>query len=135
MKGDSRSTHMQRLSASMVKDVGPMCPPDVQTMSSMGGFGAKPQHVERDLHRWLEARLGFDIEISYIPLTIKDPKTRRPIVVEYPVIWPHVFASAVHACGPEQWCRTMTGQMGDADFLKFWSHVQSRTGGCRMSQQ
>lgn len=80
-----------------------------------------------DLHRWLKDAFGFEFEVSYVPLTLKIPRTGVVKETQYPIIWPHIWAAACWKAGGNQFSISALGAKGDSALERFWSHVAAHT--------
>eukprot|EP00959_Pyramimonas_sp_CCMP1952_P158770 3320916-Pyramimonas_sp.AAC.1 len=63
--------------------------PIADRVSRLGGDGAQPSHIERDLHRWLSGLFGASLEPSFIELTLDNPQTRGTQTAMFPVLAMH----------------------------------------------
>ena len=121
--GQASGRAVQELAAAAQRDMGAMCPTDVRSFSSLGAAGARASHIERDLHRWLTGTFRVPIELSSVPLTVKDTMTHEERTVDYPVIWPHMWAAACYEIGGGAFQKCVIGAGGRDDLMNFWSRA------------
>ena len=97
----------------------------IKAFSTLGSEGKHLQNCERDLHTWLKALYGFELEtyVVQIPLQIHNQKVQQ---VPIGVLLPHELIHAVATMPSKSFFESVfLGNLDDSERNSWWLHVQS----------
>ena len=94
---------------------------DIAGWASLGGAKHAGSRMERDLVSWTKNAFGFQLELSWMEITVWDKETTGTKNVQWPYIEPWLL---LHELGtvPQQIRRSSVPTGFDSKMLEFWSH-------------
>ena len=99
----------------------------VVDFASLGAGGEHPQNIERDLHAWSRALLGFQLDPYYLKLDLLKENDEITEEVDVPCLLPHEVLHALWLAGPQQFQISTMGPGGPKDLSNYWNWALEKT--------
>jgi hypothetical protein len=100
--------------------------PALQSFCSLGAEGARPQNIERDLHRWLggpnHSCHGFNTEPYMLDVVACPQSSGAPERMQIPFLPPHETLHQITQNGLADIC---LGKTERSEVRRFWQHCKS----------
>lgn len=127
MLGKLRVVDAQRLAGKTARQ--PNAPQDVCELAAIGGRGARPQHMERDLHARYAGTLGATVVPYTIWMDLLTTKSNLTVPLEVPFIFCTDIIAALYDAGPLQFAKSVLGDNHVDNLDTFWKNALSQPWG------